>query len=349
MAWWLEDVDWQIVSKVTHRLHRLRGLARVRGQDIPWSLIVKTSQPSNDHVTVSASDWQREWQAYASGLLHTVHDVRPARLLHTTRFSPTHLTLWLEDVPDDTPELWSLDQHILFARHLGDFNASHSVPEPLPMWVWQDWLPSLDPRLHPTLHDRVWDDPLVRLAFPQPCAAALERVDAAFERWSAQLASLPQTLVHLDAGRFNVRATSANGKSHSVLLDWQSLGVGPVGTDLAMTHFLNVCRFYADPYEIGILNDQGFAAYWTAVRSAGLNVDWSDVHFTYTALSAMRGATVIRMLLPRLASPEGDVRLWVEWGQKRSWSVYGALRAWGHGMQALLTLGEEAETLVYKN
>lgn len=345
LGWHAEGMDWRIVSEVTGGLGRLRGLARQRGRDLPWSLVVKTSRPGGD--AADGTDWEREWRAYTSGLLQPAGDVRPARLLHVTRPAEDRVTLWLEDVPDDTPEVWPLGRHVLMAGHLGTFNAAHPVAGKPPEWLWQDWLPSLDTRGDPALADPgdVWDEPLVRLAFPSPLTSELARVEAAFGRWSELLTALPRTLVHLDAGRFNVRSVIEDGRETTVLLDWQALGVGPVGTDLAMTHFLNLCRLYADPDEAEALDARGFAAYWEAVRVGDLGVGRPEVRFAYTAVSTMRAAIVTRLLLPRLAAADVDLRLWAEWGRKRGWTEREALRAWGRGLAFLLSLAGEADDL----
>ncbi|MFC4455318.1 hypothetical protein [Deinococcus sonorensis] len=349
LEWHEEEVGWQVVSEVTDGVRRLRGWVRRDGQDLPWSLIVKTSRPVEDGDAQDHHGWQREWRAYTSGLLQPAGSVRPARLLQVTRPSPDRILLWLEDVPDTSPEVWALQQHVRFAGQLGAFNAAHPVGGSRPAWLWQDWLLSL--RVHApgvgalAAQAEVWNEPLVRLAFPVPCTAALQRVSAAFERWSAHLMALPQTLVHLDAGRFNVRVFSEGGQPSTVLLDWQALGTGPLGADLAMTHFLNVCRFYADPRAVEAIDAQGFEAYWAAVRGRGLGVGRSEVRFAYTAVSAMRAAIVVQLLLSRLVPPAVDLRLWAAWGHKRGWSEHEALRAWGQGMSALLALGAEADAL----
>lgn len=330
-SWRAEPVAWRVVSDVTDGLRRLRGTAMRADRPVSWSLIVKTAKPARpDDAT-----WRREVQAYTSGLLRSLPEVRPARLLHVTRAAPHRIALWLEDVPDETPEVWPLERHALTARHLGLFNAAHAV-EAAPSWAWRDWLDDLHPRLAPPDDEAVWRAPLVREAFGAPPVADLERVRRNYDRWRAALLTFPRTLVHLDAGRFNVRAES---EEHSVLLDWQALGVGPLGSDLAMTHFLNVCRFYADPFEVHELDARAFEAYWNAVKRPELSK--RTVRFAYCSVVAARTALVVRLLAPRLAA--GDARLWASWGEKRGWSASEAARAWGRGMTALLSLAEEAE------
>ncbi|PYE49936.1 hypothetical protein [Deinococcus yavapaiensis] len=332
-SWQAEDVHWRVVSEVTDGLRRLRGTALGKGGLVAWSLIVKTARPAEP----SDQSWRREVEAYTSGLLRTLPEVRPARLLHVTRSAPDRIALWLEDVPDETPEVWPLKRHVVTARHLGQFNAAHEV-DVVPVWAWRDWLDGLHPRLAPADDERVWSAPIVREAFEDAPLEALERVRESHDRWRVLLDALPVTLVHLDAGRFNVRAES---ETRSVLLDWQALGVGPLGADLAMTHFLNVCRFYADPFRVSDLDVEAFEAYWNAVERPGSS--WEAVRFAYSSVIAARTALVVRLLLPRLAA--GDERLWASWGEKRGWSAREAVRAWGRGMTSLLSLAEEADRL----
>lgn len=347
-----EPVAWRVVSEVTHGLRRLRGTSTNGLHTQSWSLILKTLQPDPAGDPVTGSDWEREALAYTSGLLHPVGGFRPARLLHLTRPAPDRIQLWLEDVPDDTPEVWPLGRHALAAHHLGEFNGAYPADPPQrPGWLWQNWWDSFDPAgdSQETRAVRLagaWDRPLVRLAFPQPVRAELEQLEADYAGLTRAVGALPHTLCHLDPGRFNLRSpTRADGTPETVFLDWQSLGVGPLGADLAMMHFLNLCRFYADPAECGQLDEAGFAAYWRGVRSQRPGVSREEARLGYTAAAALRTATVVRLLVAELAAEGGAGRRVGQWGEKRGWSLEQSLEGWGQGMAFLLSLGAEARWL----
>ncbi|WP_027481421.1 hypothetical protein [Deinococcus pimensis] len=338
-AWTTAGVDWRVVSDVTDALVRVQGRAWTRGRDAAWSMVVKTARP-DAHDPVDPS-WEREWRAYTSGLLRPTAHVRPARLLHVTRPSADRVLLWLEDVPDPTPEVWPPSRHVLTARHLGEWGAARRLRGEAPAWSWRVWMDGLcapPGEDDVSRADCVWRAPLVREVLGNEARALLNAVAGAGERWERRLRALPPTLVHLDPVRSNVRAVSDR---ETVLLDWQALGVGPPGADPAMATVLNVCRFHADPDGAGDLARESVEAYLAGIAETGVPLDGDDVRFAFAALTALRTAVILRAVLGRLSASEPDLRLWSTWGEKRDWSGEEALRRWGPGMVTLLRLGVE--------
>ena len=294
----------------------------------------------------------------AEALVYTSSLVKPnsvalPKLLHVTRPREREVGLWLEDVPDATPEVWEVETHAQVAHHLGVFNGSHGLtPGAAPPWLLTDWLSwwvsssaaQQDRDLAFIRRKDTWQHPAVRTAFPNPVLEQLEFLAEHSAYLAAATKRLPQALCHMDAGRFNLRRPEAGGNK-TVFLDWQSLSLGPLGTDLAMTNFLNLCRFYARPEEAERLDEQTFAAYVSGLRRVGADTPENEVRLAYTATAALRTAVVVRLLVEQLVTDQARQTWVAQWGTRLGSSYGQALEAWGTAMRYLLGLGKEAVAL----
>ena len=348
-SWTHEPVAWTIVSEATGSLRRVSGLAQGDVGQVPWSLILKTSrQPVGDE----AYGWQREALAYTSGLIMPRDGFALPRLLHVTRPREREVWLWLEDVPDVSTEVWGVETHAQAAYHLGVFNGSHTLtPEAAPPWLMTDWLSwwvsagaaQQDRDLAFVRREVAWRHPAVRTAFPKPVLDQLEFLAEHSAYLATSTERLPQALCHMDAGRFNLRIPKTRvGTGKTVFLDWQAVSLGPLGTDLAMTNFLNLCRFYARPEQAERLDERTFAAYLSGLRQVGIDTPENEVRLAYTATAALRTAVVVRLLIEQLVTDQAR-QTWVsQWGARPGLSYNQALEAWGTAMRFLLGLGHEA-------
>lgn len=167
----------------------------------------------------------------------------------------------------------------------------------------------------------------------------LERLSKFAPRLRQEVLDMPQSLCHLDPGQFNLCArTKGDGSRETVFLDWQSLSLGPLGTDLAMMNVLNLCRLYVHPEQAKSYSDATLAAYLEGLHQGGLEVDRGAVHRIYTTLAALRAGAIIRVLVNALVADGGKQTWAAQWGKRQDLDRDEGLRAWGQNMRFLLDL-----------
>ena len=126
-------------------LQRISGIAVSNGREIAWSVILKILHESRMRLDadteVRTSDprgwayWHREADAYRSGLLGDLDGLVTPRC-YASDETDGQVALWLEDLPDQGPAVWTLERYRLAARHLGRFNGPYLVGRPLPGHRW---------------------------------------------------------------------------------------------------------------------------------------------------------------------------------------------------------------------
>jgi Ser/Thr protein kinase RdoA (MazF antagonist) len=130
------------------------------------------------------------------------------------------------------------------------------------------------------------------LAAPGPRATALlgdriptaARLLASQDRVHAALEGLPRTLCHHDATGANVFAADDG----MVLIDWESVGPGPVGADLASLLFSSVRRGDASVADVTAVLDDAVAGYAAGIRATGTEVPLDVVRRGLDAAIALR-------------------------------------------------------------
>jgi hypothetical protein len=195
--------------------------------------------------------------------------------------------LWMEEVGDDYPDGWPLEQYALAARHLGRLNGAHVGGEPWPQWPWLSrrrlwqWFTMLS-----EWRTLSWVHPLVSSYFPAAEVGALRRLLWAHEEFLTRLDRLPQTVSHGDTYPTNLKARRpAAGQEQTVALDWALAGVCSIGYDLgslAFGAYLN--RPEATLTEI---DDALFMSYLDGLRDVGYRIDADMVRFGYTTAAAL--------------------------------------------------------------
>jgi hypothetical protein len=307
------------------RLIRLDGTADVRGEPVPWSAVIKIVAPPPPGGAAPPPAWDREVRAYRSGLLRRLPGglVAP-RVLHIGRTAGA-AWLWLERVEDAFGGRWPLAQYGVAARHLGRLNGAYLVSRPLPpfRWLRRDWAAGQSEPAHlPAARrelERLLTQPTVRAAFPAAEGDRLRRLLDAQPALLEQLARLPQTLCHHDASSANLfarrpRARDATAPAleawETVAVDWEDVGPGPPGADVATLVFGSMRRgaFPADRAQA--LTRTVLAAYAGGLREAGWRGDRQTVLLGFAAAVALRWFVVpatLRLLAgaPSPAAREG--------------------------------------------
>jgi hypothetical protein len=219
-----------------HReLSRLEGEAVVNGERRPWSLIEKRTEGPHLAATYLYQNGVRELAAYRSGLFDDMPSHIHAPSVHGTLLEADGaITLWIEDVQHEGPRPLDAQAILTAASDLGSMNGHwYGRPSAEP-WLFTGWI---DRHSQPEAAARALAT--VRRAHPDAIPrfgerlADIERLIRAQPRVRAVLESLPHTICHHDAVGANVFRTP----TATVLIDWESVGPGTVGADLASLLF----------------------------------------------------------------------------------------------------------------
>jgi hypothetical protein len=221
--------------------------------------------------------------------------------------------LWLEHVEDAFGGRWPLGQYGIAARHLGRFNgtfARSGAARPFPRreWFSYEWAEShAEPARLPDARQEL----SVLLAHPHVCAAlpleTRERVRRLLDDQPyfldvlGALTRKTQTLCHHDAASANLFARrphprglseGAEGESpdawETVAIDWEEIGPGPVGAEVATLVFGSMRRRAFPAQRASELEQTVLAQYECGLRDAGWRGGAELMRLGYTAAVALR-------------------------------------------------------------
>jgi len=209
----------------------------------------------------------------------------------------------LEDVSDLYGHRWPLEQYGHAARHLGAFNGAYLVSRPLPTdpWLMRQWaeyhavldrVPSYSAELQ-----QLAQRPLVQRLFGATLASRAAQLLQDPAQFVRTLSQLTQTLCHHDAALANLfAARRLDGELETVAIDWESIGPGSVGADIATLVFgtMRRCEFEAE--RATELDEVVFAGYVAGLRDAGWEGDVEHVRLGYTTAIALRWAFLVSTL-----------------------------------------------------
>ncbi len=222
--------------------YRFWGQARVEADVVSWSLMLKVLGRSPNVGSDDLADWhywKREILAYQSGLLTNLPGgIAAPRCFAVVEYPNNEFWMWLEDIPHVSSATWSLERYAVAARHLGQFNGTYLMGHPLPHAPWltngrvRNWLTLGEPVLRDL---RRWaEHPLIRHWLT---GTTVERT---LDLWAVRnqlldgLDRLPRVLCHHDAFRRNLLTRrGSTGAEQTVAIDWQMVGTGAVGEELA--------------------------------------------------------------------------------------------------------------------
>ena len=214
-AWTVAALGYTVFNPVSAGIYRVSGTARVGAESLPWSAVLKICRAPTEADLAAPDDrreiimdtlrWDREAEAYASGLLETLpRGLAAPRCFGVDRHDGT-LWIWLEDIGDDAAT-WDVARYALAARHLGRLGGEYLAGRELPdhTWLSRRWIRSWSAYFSRTLpaildDDGVWAQPVVIDQFHSGARQDLRTLLRERERWSSALDRLPLTLSHLDA------------------------------------------------------------------------------------------------------------------------------------------------------
>jgi hypothetical protein len=273
-------------------VYHFAGQGRDQGQEVPWSLILKTIHPAGGNPNASAWNYyRREADAYQSGWLDDLPGGLAApRCFGVVEHPDGACWIWLEDVTDEIGSRWPLEQYAIVARHLGQFNGAYLVDRPLPSWPWlsSGWLRgyiALSAPAIPLVRDSL-DHPLVRRTWPGDASDRLFRLWEERDLFLDALDRLPQTLCHLDMFRRNLFARrTANSDDQTVVIDWSYPGRAAIGQELVPLVLAGVAFNEVDVAQAQALEDIVYEGYLEGLHQAGWRGDPRQVRLGYTAAS----------------------------------------------------------------
>jgi hypothetical protein len=190
---------------------------------------------------------------------------------------PDHVELWLQEVVDEFAGAWPLGRFAIAATHIARLDvalrsvewASLDVEHAWAAHHGQPWrVDDVTRELREMLGTR--DGRAAAAAIGDPDLTRTAAVVASTADRIAWLGSLPQSLLHHDLVRSNLFAT-ADGST--VAIDWELVGPGPLGVDLAPLVVGSVRRGEASADDLRVLETMVLDAYGAELRAAGIEAD----------------------------------------------------------------------------
>ncbi|TDB84108.1 aminoglycoside phosphotransferase family protein [Actinomadura sp. KC216] len=244
---------------------RVSGVARIDGDQLGFTVIRKVCRPVTSGRHAAHADepehwayWRREPLAYASGLLPT-----GPGLAAPGCYGVVDDVIYLADVGT------ALESPRVAAYRLGRWQGEAVVPD-------VPWLSGHQLAQRIAVSELDWSGVDVHPGIPALWSRREELL--------ARLDEVPRVLVHGDFSHGNLMA-SADGTS-TVVLDWATLGSGPLGADLASLALTTLQRHIVD-YLDGL--DGRF--------------DTADVEPGYRATLALTGAGRVHWMWSRGMTP----------------------------------------------
>ena len=274
-------------------VERVGGVAEAdSGVRTAWTAIVKRTRGPGIRAA------RRELAAYRMGLAdpHMGHGLRAPMLLAADE-GRDHVEIWLEELRDEHAGEWPLERFGVGARQIAAFDA-WAATRPIPddfdsedAWAERHGQPE---RVEEAL------EKLGRLRHAGGAASVMELVDddgfrrtesliASTDERIARLATYPQTPLHHDLVRSNLFAL-ADGSTAAI--DWENVGRGPLGVDLAPLVVGSVRRGEASGDDLLRLERLVLDGYLDGLRRAGIDRE-ADVRQAYRLALGLRWHVVI--------------------------------------------------------
>jgi Ser/Thr protein kinase RdoA (MazF antagonist) len=158
----------------------------------------------------------------------------------------------------------------------------------MPSWAEHHSEPWKIPQALPQI-EALASNARARRAFPVPIVDLAPRLLRDEPTFIGVLARLPQTLCHHDAARANLFARQcADGTIETVAIDWEAVGPGTVGAEIATLVFGTMRRGDFSAERATELDRDVFAGYLAGLRDAAWQGDPDLVRLGYTAAVALR-------------------------------------------------------------
>lgn len=344
-----EVLDWQIqpLSDGGLGIYRFSGRARLHGETARWSMVIKALAPQPEQEASHWAYWKREPLAYTSGILLDL----PCGVVAPRCFAVVDeedvCWCWIEDVGDESMPRWSLEKYWRAARCLGRFNGAYLTGRPLPQKEWfghgreRTWLQKSEQVFQDL--ERWTDHPFAQSWLSQESQQRMKQFWQRREQHLAALDRLPQTLCHYDAYRPNLRLRQNDlGEDILIAFDWQMIGTGAVGEEIAHLVWLGLMCNNFDPDQAKALDGAVFEGYLMGLREAGWQGDERIVRYGYAAAAALYGLGLTGDGLPTISNSKVYPLIERIFRQPAA----DVFLSWGQFWPDLLDLGDEAERIL---
>lgn len=251
---------------------RVTGTACLRrGSRRPWSAIIKRTTGPGLRAA------RREAAAYLDGLTTLAPEALHAPSLLASDIGPDHVELWLEEVTDQYQGNWPVQRFGTAAAHIAQWAAQSSRTDMPPdfdsedAWAERHGQPHrVEEALTQLQTLRTAAPGLSRLAddFRDPDFRKVEALIASTADRIQRLAGFQRTLMHHDLVRSNLFAIEGFG---TAAIDWENVGNGPFGVELAPLVFGSVRRGEASADDLPAIEQLVLSAYTNALHRNGID------------------------------------------------------------------------------
>ena len=302
-AWSISPIRPPVGNWGSSVIYRFSGDVQDGDETVPWSLVLKVSSIAIGAVGVASKEakgW-REAALYRSALIDEIPPgFRPPRCYlldeRSDESGQSEVWFWLEDLGPDLNRTFDLADHRQVAHGLGLLNGTFIDPSALAHAPWlsrgnvRTYVDHAEPYFHALFVGQ--PNPLMQRAFP---AASVESLSGLWQSRQAHLETLdrlPQTLCHGDTQGTNVYLLpDAIGHLETVAIDWEAVGLGPVGLDAAQLLCGSLFQTEEQPADLA---HTIYAGYLSGIQAAGWMGDPRHVRLGYTA-SAIRSRAMVVM------------------------------------------------------
>jgi hypothetical protein len=286
-----EVLDWDVQTlstggAVSDGLLRVSGRGHGAAGSRPWSVALKLIKEVEARPN-ERNYWQRERNAYGSGLLASLPGpVRAARCYGASEHGDT-VWIWMELLTDRSGRAWDLADYVFAADQVARFNATCAQHPPV---MDAPWLAKDHARYwHSIMNfEEAWRNAQVRQVFAPHLQRRLERLWQKREHLYAVLDQLPQVFGHYDYKSRNLFIRQhPNNRREVIAGDWGDCGIGALGGDLAM--LVSSSTFFLDwpPERVAELDAAAYDSYLHGLLDAGWRGRVEHVRLSYLVWSAL--------------------------------------------------------------
>jgi hypothetical protein len=311
LKWGASFLEFRSYAESTQNIVTISGLARWRGRNRNWQLLVKSLR--KPPKASPKGGWDREVAAYERLPQYLLSNnlLRAPKFLGADRPTRNTALLWLEYVNGKPAASWSLVEWKYMASALAAVQANFVEDRSL---LSESWLNHNDLRKWVDF-DRTQLFPirltssLRRLVAPYLEPRALMSVIAIWRernRLLDRLDRLPMTLCHNDIWSGNAlleQCRSSRVRQRPVIFDWQLVGPGPIGGDLAFAVVAGVWLLFFSGSRIIQLERALLSGYIAGLRKAGRIELLPHARESFTITAALRYAFMLPQLLRDIVEP----------------------------------------------
>jgi hypothetical protein len=278
-------------------VERVTGRAVVGGATpaapVSWAAIVKRTR--GDDLAAA----RRELRAYQEGIARRTGPGMAAPALLGAEDGEAGVALWLEEVRDEFGGVWPIERFAIAASDMASWDAAMRAVRADGPWLEQAWA---ERHGQPNRIGEVLAMLSAIGARPEAAAAALAIGDPGLRRTASMISSTPErirrlrafpsSLLHHDLVRSNLFAVP-NGRT--VAIDWEVIGPGPLGVDLAPLVGGSVRRGEASADDMQELERVVLAAYISTLSTMGIR-EAAAVRAAYRLALGLRWHVVLGTL-----------------------------------------------------